>query len=226
MVAVSIVLFHSLFTLFLLSVPSSLLTISRLVHRRLHYLLHLTLSPSTCLLDLSNSLLSYCLLSVSLIVYSLLSTSLTRFTMTRLCLSCAVSSHCRISGLWTPRTFFTSSSSICIPGTSRRCRGNISSARSVSAGTHKATGNGRQRQTSAGPLVPYPGNFGGPDVREKICLPGNLDGAAGLGRRPPETAGLAGGKRDQQRPPNLANAAHTLTSPGSLHFTSSGLHQQ
>ena len=51
-------------------------------------------------------------------------------------------------------------------------------------GPAKAVGDGRQSQTSPGPLVPYPSSLVRPDVKRKRCLRGSLDGAAGLGRHP------------------------------------------
>ena len=51
--------------------------------------------------------------------------------------------------------------------------------------TPKSMGDGRQRQTSAGPVVLHSSSLVGPNVRRKTCLLGSLDAAAGLGRRPP-----------------------------------------
>ena len=64
-----------------------------------------------------------------------------------------------------------------------------SSPRSVSPQTwlqssrpRQSHGRWTQRQTSPGPLVPYPDSVLGPDILEERYLLGSIDGAAGLGR--------------------------------------------
>ena len=108
----------------------------------------------------------------------------------------------------------------------RLCRGNTSPSSAASLlrlgcnvrsndGPAKTMGNGRQRETSTGPLVPCPSSLVGPYVGIKRCLPGSLDGKTRLRRLLHKPLAWARCRRAQQRPLSLADTAHADTSQGS-----------